>query len=179
MKRRVGAPVSLRSAVVVIRSATVSTGSVQGGHPERAATTPTEENDLRRRLAEPCDQDLDISLSGLRLIAVVVADDDQELLLRLVDGFGGRRVEKDWIEVRDLDIDLTVTVPDVFEGDFARLAARLEGWRDAGTLLQLCGAPGRMTTLIETTEIWVPLPRHWSPPSGKPALHKGHWPRWI
>jgi hypothetical protein len=117
------------------------------------------------RYAEPGDPDLDLDVSGVRLRAVVA--EGAEVLL-LLSGGGGR--------LRDADTGLMTDVDSV-EGDarvqcepgdedagwFRFLVGRLEGWRDRGTELRMCGAPGKATVLIEDRRTWVPLPRRVHP----------------
>lgn len=46
---------------------------------------------------------------------------------------------------------------------FALLVERLLAWRDQAIPLRVCGAPGRMFTIIEDYRTWLPLPRRSHP----------------
>lgn len=117
------------------------------------------------RLAKPGDDDLDLDLDGVSVVAVVVLG--REVLVRVEGGFG-RFVTTDGTEALMPPGDprtgvefgeLVLVLEAMSEEGFAAYLARLEEWRARSVPLRLCSAPGRMTTLIEDASVWLPMPR--------------------
>lgn len=117
------------------------------------------------KYAQPGDSDLDIDIDGITLTAVVV--DEQEILLRGEGGFGeflSTQGERALFRPGEADegveeMEAHLYFPAVPSRLFDKLVDRLEDWRDRAVPLRLCGAPGRMFTLIENEARWLPLPR--------------------
>lgn len=115
------------------------------------------------RIAQPGDRDLDIDLDGLTITAVVRLA--HEFLIRATDGFGRFRSTDDtWAEYEPgadtaMEVQFNFGMPDASEQLLAEYQNRLERWRDSACPLHLCGAPGKMFSLIEDRSIWLSLPR--------------------
>lgn len=113
----------------------------------------------------PGDPTMDCDIEGIVVTSVVVADDDQEILMHLRGGHG------QWADTPGEMVD----IPEVTDGDvrarfvdmpehlWRRLVAQLERWRDAGTPLWFGSAPGKISTLIEDPDHYVFLPRREDP----------------
>jgi hypothetical protein len=116
------------------------------------------------KIAKPGDPDLDLDIDGVTVTAVVVVG--HELMVRTTGGWGT------WISTDGTRFTAEPADPDscVVEGQFnvaypqypksaAEQAVHLEAWRDTATPLRICGAPGKLTTIIENNDRWIMLPR--------------------
>ena len=122
---------------------------------------------VRDLVAQPGDTDLDIDVDGVTVTAVVV--NGRELLIRMTGGFGswtdttGQRAEfppgDDTVTVTEVTGTLILESAD--QHVFASYVSILETWRDRALPLRLCGAQGRMFSLIEDRDRWLPVPRNW------------------
>lgn len=123
---------------------------------------------VANRVAQPGAADLDFDVDGLTITAVVSTAVERMIVPRLVDGYGWWRCGDGAVETflpgddpqaRVAAVEAHICYPMMPPILFAQLVTRLEGWRDAGTPLRMCAAPGKATTLIEDLDRWVALPR--------------------
>lgn len=106
-------------------------------------------------LALPEDPDLDYAVTSLTVTSVVTTE-TQELLVRLDGGTGWWQGDRHSDAV---ECNVSGYFPDSPPDLFAAFAARLTRWRDSGVPIRICGAPGRMTLLIDDAGAFVPFPR--------------------
>lgn len=123
-------------------------------------------NDAASKVALPGAPDLDFDVRGLTVSAVVVAD--REILLRLVGGHGwhvdsstGEMAHflEDAPDRQVIEVDVGMRLPVMPDKMFADYVAQLQRWRDEGTPVRMCGAPGKDSLLIENRDRYVLMPR--------------------
>lgn len=114
-----------------------------------------------RDWAEPGDPDLDIDIDGVGVIGVVVLG--REVLVHIAGGLGrfkstetGRMEDIDEV----VDSELRMQIREGSETDFEALKTVLFDWQDRRVPLRIVGAPGKMFTIIEDRNRWLPFPRN-------------------
>lgn len=139
------------------------------------ASTVTVMSDVAALIAQPGDPDLDIDVDGVTLTAVV--REGPHLLVAGSGGYGA------WVGVdgepavfapgdessKITELNLNGYFPNSDEEFLAEFSARLEQWRDQQVPVRICGAPGRMTTLIVDRDNWLPFPRRALPDDVAPG----------
>lgn len=112
------------------------------------------------RLAQPGDPDLDFDVSGLTITSLTVMDRD--IMLSFTGGVGwflndddGQRTPDMTDVAADVIISVTSAPPDIWDV----YVNYIDRWATDKTLLRMCAAPDRMTTLIASPSEWLPLPR--------------------
>jgi len=134
------------------------------GH--RARTCGRAVNASAGQAAKPGDADLDFDVDGITVTAVI--RDDGGVLFRLAGGHGYYTDAAGQMRYRHpgdptahlRGVDILIRFPGLTPDAFAAYVARLEMWRDLGTLLRMCAAPGRTSTLGENgTDRVVLIPR--------------------
>lgn len=116
--------------------------------------------------AEPGDPDLDFDVDGVTLVSVVVQD--REILFRAEGGFGEwtniegeRTVFEPGAEHGGVhEIEGRLWFPNAKQSMFDLVVERMERWRDNAVPLRMCGAPGKLFTLIEDNDSFLLLPRN-------------------
>jgi hypothetical protein len=122
-------------------------------------------SNLTDLVAQPGDPDLDLDIDNVAIESVVRLG--YEFMIRISGGFG-RWVSDDGTEavfepgnpksgVKSGNLDFGM--PSASEQLLVEYEKRFDRWYAQATPLRLCGAPGRMFTLIEDSSSWVPLPR--------------------
>ncbi|MFG2046044.1 hypothetical protein ACGFIW_01270 [Micromonospora sp. NPDC048935] len=118
-------------------------------------------------LAMPGDLDLDADVDGLTVTRVGVDANTRSLTVDLVDGFG-RFVDTTGGEQTFLPGDpnsrvstasITAWLPDATPDAWDEYVTVLRRWRETGTPVRMCAAPGRYTTLIEDRHTFLLVPR--------------------
>lgn len=124
------------------------------------------------RVAQPGDPDLDCDIHDVTLTAVVALNEEREVLIRAVGGSG----RWNGVQVAEVaSLDYRCRLPDTPDDWWRRYIGQLEEWRDTGTLLRMCCAPGRVTSLVETRTRFLLLPRRREQVSmlGQPEIGEG------
>jgi hypothetical protein len=122
---------------------------------------------MAAEIAVPGDPDLDLDIDGVTITSVIALG--CEILISAKGGFGS------WVDADGevsvfppgdessgiTDVEIAVGWHDsektrVYVKAMTTLLCR---WRDQEVPLHMCCAPGKMSSLIEDANIWVPLPR--------------------
>lgn len=109
--------------------------------------------------AEPNSTDLCCDLEGMTVESVITFDD--EIMIKLIGGSGLLSVDGvpcQWEAITELELtggflDHPENVKVV-----TMMTDVLEEWRSKGTKLRLLSAPEKITTLVEDSENWLPIP---------------------
>jgi hypothetical protein len=115
----------------------------------------------------PGDRDLDADVNGFTVTRVGVDANTRSLSVDLVDGFG-RFVDTTGTahvsrpgdpDARVGTASITAWLPDATPTAWDEYVTVLRRWRETGTPVRLCAAPGRYTTLIEDRNVFLLFPR--------------------
>lgn len=117
------------------------------------------------QLAKPGDPDLDIDVDGVTITSVTRMGHEIWMMAR--GGWGGFHATDGTEfhadpgeEVAHLtELEMLAGYPEGSPEMLDEITSRLEEWRDQATPLRVCGAPGRMFTMIEDQSRWLPFPR--------------------
>lgn len=110
--------------------------------------------------AEPGDADLCCDIRET-VIGSVTTFGQNEMMLILEGGNGlltEDGVASHWERITRLEINFGFDDDDGNEEFMELLAEKLEFWRKEKTPLRLLSAPGRVTTLVQDRENWIPVP---------------------
>lgn len=110
--------------------------------------------------AEPGDTDLSCDIKDIVVQSVLSINDD-ELMLVLSGGSG--MITSDGYPQHFISFEEIQLVGGFHDNPnngavTSLIVDVLEQWRAAGTKLRVLGAPGKITTLIESRDHWVPFP---------------------
>lgn len=110
--------------------------------------------------AEPGDPDLTCNIEDTT-VQSVVSFSDNEIMITFVGGNGLLYVDgqpQQWDSFEQIEL-VGGLLDHPENGKIIKMMADvLEDWRANGTKLRLLSAPGKMTTVVEDRDNWLPLP---------------------
>ena len=110
--------------------------------------------------AEPGDTDLTCDIVDVT-VSSVLSFDGYEIMLKLAGGSGLLSVDgvpEQWESFTEIDLVGGFHEEPEYLPIAAMIVDVLEEWRKSGTKLRLLSAPGKMTTLVEDRDNWIPFP---------------------
>jgi hypothetical protein len=111
-------------------------------------------------LAEPGDPDLTCDIQET-VVQSVVSFNDNELIVTFAGGSGLLHVDgtpQRWDSFSEIEVWGGFADHPENRSLLTMMIDVLEEWRREGTKVSLYSAPGRMTTVVENRETWIPLP---------------------
>lgn len=110
--------------------------------------------------AEPGDTDLTCDITDVT-VSSVLSFDGYEIMLKLAGGSGLLSVDgepQQWDSFTEIELVGGFHEEPEYLPITAMIVDVLEEWRKSGTKLRLLSAPGKMTTLVEDRDNWIPFP---------------------
>ena len=122
--------------------------------------------DPRRAYVLPGDAGLDVDADMLLVHLVVFDPSTQQVVVHLRDGFGWWAGPTGAIHAEAggtvrIDVQMQIVLPDASADVFGRYVAALDRWHQTRTPLRMVGAPGRLGSLSEDRDLFLPVPRSW------------------